>query len=352
MRRVVIAVATAALIGGATPSVAEAGDIPVSEAQCTGDRYLATATDADDAAALMRGELTLPFFGTWQLPADPNWTENPFQNDMWAYDYHKLRWLDVLRREGLRTQNQAMLDRYAALWQDWIADNGYAAQRRSEFSWAAMGVGIRAIGLVCADAALGGPDWVRAAMRTHAAALLDPAQRGNGNHALHQDIGLLALGCRLGETSWRDTAVARSSAGLTKLVDADGVSTEGSMQYHALVYRWYQTLLARMTACGIVPDLAVFARVALMPTFAGYATQPDGNVVAWGDTPAVREATDVPGTLIDYVVSQGARGSAPAKTFALFRPTGYAFSRSGWFDTETAAQQSLASIRSGRRPPP
>lgn len=315
--------------------------------QCTGDRYLRTADDADDAADLMRGRLTLNGFGVWTLPSDPTWDENPFGNDVWAVNYQALRWLDPLRREGLRTKNQAMLDRYAALFSDWVADNGYTAARRSPFAWYDMIVAVRAVGLVCAADALGDPAWVTAAMREHGVALLDPDQRGRGNHALHQDMGLLALGCRLGNTDWRDIAAARSTALLPSLVNAEGVAQEGSLQYHALNRRWLLTLQSRMLACGVVPDPTVFARVALMPDLITYATQPDGTLVSWGDTAALARTPQTPGILPEHVLTEGAKGEPPDRTFALFPESGYAFSRSAWFDEQDADEQSLVAVRFG-----
>ncbi|MGQ0847109.1 MAG: heparinase II/III domain-containing protein [Sporichthyaceae bacterium] len=314
--------------------------------QCMGDRYVARSTDAADAAALMDGRLTLTAFSSWKLPTNPNWRENPFANDVWAFDYQTLRWADVLRREGLRTGNQKMLDRYGYLWSDWIGNNGYTAERRSPFTWHPMVVGVRSIGLVCAADALDGRSWLREAMQVHAAALQDPDERAKGNHALHQDMGLLALGCHTGRDSWRDLAVDRSTAAIPKLINSEGVAREGAMQYQALDHRWYLTLQTRLLACGLLPDPSVFTRVALMPDFIGYGTQPDGYLIPWGDT-SMQKAVSVPGTVTEYALSKGLKGLLPPATFALFPESGYAFSRSAWFDRESAEEQSLASVRFG-----
>lgn len=317
--------------------------------QCFGDRYGSSSTDADRAAALMQGELTLTGFGSATLPADPDWHENPFGSAVWVADYHTLRWADVLRREGLRTGDQAMLDRYAGLLQDWLTDNAYGAPRVEDLSWSALRVGVRAIGLVCAESVLGKAPWLQSAIADHARALLDPAQRGRGNHGLHQDMGLLALGCHLGNSVWKTQALARAGEDLGRLVDPTGVSREGSLQYHQLVFRWYRTLEARAQACGIALDTGFFSRIGLMPNFVAQATQPDGTVVAWGDSQPASAAVNLGASanVLEYALSQGLRGVLPDRTFALYQQGGYAFSRSGWFDTESADQQSLASIRFG-----
>ncbi len=328
-------------------SIAAATTPGERDPQCMGDRYIRKSTDAADAVDLMNGKLTLTAFRTWNLPHNPSWKENPYSNDVWAFDYQTMRWADVLRREGLRTDNQAMLDRYAYLLWDYLQDNAYLSKSpRSEFAWHAMVVGVRAIGLVCAADALDEPGWVRAAMTTHAKALLDPKQRGRANHALHQDMGLLALGCREDNQDWSRRAVQRASDDFTELVNSEGVAREGSLQYQMLDHRWYLVLQARMLACGLAPDPAVFLRLKLMPDFIGHATQPDGHVVAWGDT-SMQKAPKVTDSLTEYVLSQGVAGPLPNKTFAVFPQSGYAFSRSGWFDTQTANEQSLVSVRFG-----
>ncbi|MGQ0463931.1 MAG: heparinase II/III domain-containing protein [Sporichthyaceae bacterium] len=327
-------------------SIAAATTPGASEPQCMGDRYIAKPTDAADAAALMDGRLTLTHFGSWNLPSNPTWREDPFANDVWEFDYQTLRWADVLRREGLRTNNQAMLDRYSAILSDWVADNRFDAPRRSPLSWHGMVVGVRSIGLTCALDALGASEWLEGTIDEHADSLLNPDQRARANHALHQDMGLLALGCSTGTTFWRNTAVARASEQLPKLIDSEGVAREGALQYQMLDHRWYITLQARMLACGLVPDPAVFARLALMPDFIGYATQPDGYAIAWGDT-SLFKSPSVAGSVAEYVVSKGLKGLLPKDTFALFKESGYAFSRSDWFDTEAADEQSLASVRFG-----
>ena len=53
----------------------------------------------------------------------PRLTEDPYSDDNWVFQYHSLHWADPLRRVGLATDNQAMLDRYEAIIRDWVQDN-------------------------------------------------------------------------------------------------------------------------------------------------------------------------------------------------------------------------------------
>lgn len=319
-----------------------------SEPQCMGVRYDTRPDDEQAAAEIMDGKLTLPTFGTWTLPENPTWKEDPFRNASWVFKLQNLRWTEPLRREWLRTGNEAMRDRYVAIWKDWIQDNPRSAPA-SSYSWYDMAVGLRGVGLTCLSTALDGePEWFTQAVDAHAAALSDPKlYRFTGNHALHQNMGLMALGCSRDVPTWRDLAAQRSRDLLGRSVDAQGVTDEGSVLYQYLNYLWYNELRRRLQLCHLPVDDDLFARVDRMPEFLADATQPDGTWVPWGDTSAVEPAQVVEDTPQEYALTQGADGPAPKNTLALYTNRGYAFSRSGWFDTQTADQQSLLSVKFG-----
>jgi hypothetical protein len=331
--------------------------VGLDEPQCTGVSFVPSSTDQARADEIMSGYLTIPTFSRWKLPIDPNnptlaemkkltWAENPFANSNWVAQFQMVRWADPLRREGLRTGNEAMLTLYTEILKDWQTNNP-PSNPRSRFSWQDMVVGVRAVGLVCASTVYDEtPAWLTKAETVHATALSDPAQyRKVGNHALHQNIGLLALGCKTGKAAWRDYAVSRANTLLSTSIDEEGVSDEGSILYQELNHRWYREFEARLVACHLEPS-PLFARLDLMPRLLAQATQPDGNAVAFGDTSAIQPARFVPGTESEYAATQGAVGTRPSALFSVFT-RGYAFSRTGWFDTQTANQQSLASMRFG-----
>ena len=345
MRVLVAGVVTALALGlcsvpaGAAPTP-QPPDLR-TDPQCMGDNYTATDRDADRAADLMAGRMTITPYGSWTMPADPDWTEDPFANSNWVFQYHSLHWLDPLRRVGLATGDQAMIDRYAELVRDWVEDNPMDAPR-SRFAWYDMADGFRAIGLVCLAATYPKvPDWLKAAIDTHAQMLSDPTRYAStGNHGLYQNLGLLALGCSRGVPEWRDLAVQRAETLLDLAVDDQGVTNEGSVLYQALNHRWYQQLGARLDRCGL-PRFPGLARIDAMTDLMAHATQPDGDMVAFGDTSAEQRAVGVAGTGSEYAATRGQSGPRPDHTFAVFQ-RGYAFSRSGWFDTESATTQSLA----------
>lgn len=349
MRWVVVAVATVLCLAlpSVEPASAAAAVAPLpSDPQCTGQGYEAAGDDVSRAEGLMAGRVTLANFDTWEMPDDLSWTEDPYSDGNWVFQLNSLHWADPLRRVGLATHNQAMVDRYEAIIHDWVVDNPVDAPR-SRFSWYDMADGFRAIALVCLAAALpSDPQWLVDAIDTHAEMLSDPDRfASNSNHGLYQNLGLLALGCSRGVAAWRDLAVGRATAMLEYAVDEQGVTNEGSVEYQVSNYIWYRQLAEQLRRCGI-PRIQRLDRVDLMPDFLAQATQPDGNLVAWGDSSALDRGVSIPGTGAEYAMTEGRSGPRPDRTFAVY-PRGYAFSRSGWFDTQSAARQSLASIRFG-----
>ena len=336
------------------------------EPQCMGAQFVKTSTDVAVAKRLLKGYVTIPTFKEWRMPMDSagkvdlyhfTWRENPYKNNNWVFSMNTLRWLDPLRRVVAdpnaavsADERAAMLTLYEDLVHDWIGNNPYS-NPRSAYAWYDMSVGVRSVELVCAttviDENAAGKSWLKNAFVAHANSLMDPKQyRTSGNHALHQNMGLLALGCRTGTAAWKDLAISRSTKLLKRSVDNQGVSDEGSILYQELNHRWYLELKERITACGIVPD-PYFANVDKMPEVLAQATQPDGAAVAFGDTSAKQNARNIPGTFAEYAATKGKSGPKP--TTPLFRryTRGYAYSRTGWYDTQTANQQSLAAIRFG-----
>lgn len=334
--------------------------------QCMGPAFAPSSKDVAVARNLLNGYVSIETFKTWRMPMTGGkvdlvkltWREDPFDNPNWAFNLHTLRFADPLRRvgagggEGVSDADRAaMLDLYRGLLDDWIRNNP-RNNPRSKFSWYDMAVGVRSIGLVCAttvvdaDPALEGR--LKASMATHAASLMNPKEyRVVGNHALHQNMGLLALGCHSGTDAWKDLALSRSKTLLMRSVDSQGVTDEGSILYQELNYRWYTELRTRIEACDIVPD-PYFSNVDKMPDLLAQATGPEGTVVAFGDTSAKKKTQKIPGTVVEYAATQGMSGPKPAQPlFALFN-RGYAFSRTGWYDTQPGTYtQSLAALRYG-----
>ena len=135
-----------------------------------------------------------------------------------------------------------MRDRYLALVRSWTTRNPYGKRgTESPMAWYDMTVGLRATELVCAAQLASGTTWLSAGhAHEHGSVLADRRTYVVvGNHALHQDIGLLALGCYDRNATWRRTAVNRIAVLARRSIDAQGVTDEGSSLYEYLNYCWY-----------------------------------------------------------------------------------------------------------------
>jgi hypothetical protein len=179
----------------------------------------------------------------------------------------------------------------------------------------------------------------------HGQVLADPdfyVERGN--HALNQDLGLLALGCVTNQRSWIRRATRRLARLAASSIDKEGVTNEQAIGYQVYNYERYQAARAQLTGCGLqAPD--VFDRVAAMPQMLAHATAPDGRYVPIGDSDLVR-ALGYDDPEAQYAASNGAEGSRPADTHVTYA-AGFAFARTGWGEQRAFEDEAHLSLRFG-----
>ena len=338
--------AAAVLVAGViAPSPAAGAGVATARAECFGGGFDRGSGDAAAAKELMAGRLRLGAHPATTLPRNLTWREDPFGDPNWVFQLHTLRWADVLRREGVRTHNKAMLARHRAILADWVRDNP-RSRPPSPFSWSDMATGLRAIAYSCAIGSYGyQPDLV-AALRSHGAVLANPRfGASRGNHALHVRLGLLVAGCVVPDPAWTRAARARIDTLLAGSVDVQGVTDEGSTAYEASNYVWYQEAERRVRACALGPG-ALFRRVDLMPAFLAQATAPDGTYeqIGDGDRNAAVPIAGSPAAL--YAATLGRRGVAPGAVYSTYR-RGYVFGRSGWGRARKPSDELFYALRFG-----
>jgi hypothetical protein len=314
-------------------------------AQCFGSDFRGEPQDPVRAAAVLAGRVTLPPHGETSLPRDLSWTEDPHHDPNWRFQLHVLRWADVLRREGVRTGNRAMLDRHREILRDWLRDNPPGGAR-VPVAWGDMATGLRTIALACAVGSYGPRRWLLDALAAHGAVLDDPSFGSrSGNHALHVRNGLLVAGCVLGREDWISAAHSRIGALLRGSVDTEGVTDEGSVMYQQVNYRWYRETQHRLEACGQRPG-AVFERVARMPAFVAHATDPSGRFVQIGDTDRVEVRPNQADGVAVYAATRGREGTRPTETYRVYG-RGYVFGRSGWGESRPFTDELQYTLRFG-----
>ncbi|WP_106507697.1 heparinase II/III domain-containing protein [Brachybacterium timonense] len=296
---------------------------------------LATSFRPEDLDALLKGRLIMPPHEQWTLPEQPTWQEDPFHDRNWCFQYHTLRWLEPVRRAAAKGDDTAY-----AMWLHWVFDwveKNPPEAPRSPWAWADMADGIRALHLCQAAPMVASRsheliDGLEQAIRTHAEHLADPANIGHANHALHQAESLFVCGRVLqDEGLWR-LAADRMSALLLEQYDTQGMNAEGAVAYHHNNVLWWERALSRIDREEL-PRPQGAERLEMALEGLTHATRPDGTYVTIGDTDRMSPETLDPHPVTDYVRSNGADGSPPDRTTAIYE-AGWIFARSGWGDAE------------------
>ena len=286
--------------------------------------------DSHAAARLMAGKLTIaPFKAVTVDPhrdGDIDWSLNPFRNPTWQQDFRSAGWVEQLvagwAAGGPRAK--AYQRRAGKIAKGWLKATGPGGRDPQT--------------LVCLVLAFPGQGWIEGQIPPtvgyYAAHWLGP-----WNHGLVQDIKLLRIGCGYRASafggaalSWRKTAVSQMTSmfGPSRLgpaIDAQGAVNEQATGYENFVYDLWRKALPMLRACGYTLPSRITARIAKLPAFLAYATQPDGNLVQIGDTYVEHPAADP-------------KEKSPV---AVYPDGGYVFGRSAW-----SRAASFYSLRFGR----
>lgn len=355
-RVLALVAASCALVGlavcvpatAATPVV----DLAQARAQCAAAPLGRTswANDATYAREIMGGRVSMPPYGYMVLPQDPTWKVQSTLDGAGNNHQHSLRWALPLLREGRRLGDQAMVDRFYDLVQDWAQDNLYSTTPDTGMLWSPMVMGLRAQTLVCGvDGPQGQQPWYLDVLRLNAQRIFeagDPTPSSNNTY-LHGQMGALASACALQDEAWTRTAVDRLSSIAGQLVLADGSVTEQALSYAVANYQWFDEAIDHVEACGEAVPPSLLRREQI-PGFIAHAIRPDGRLEALGDTTAEPVDDDVfPGTAAEYAISAGATGAPPTDLFRSFQ-SGTVFSRSGWgTGSRSFADETFWSLQTG-----
>lgn len=303
--------------------------------QSFGSRFLPTAQDKVLADRLKERRLIMAPHSEWTLPLEPTWTENPFGDDNWQFQFHSLRWLDPLRRQALSGDEKSR-----QLWihyvRSWLQTNLPGASP-TKWAWIDMGDALRTYVLTFAlPMFTETPQWLTDSLETHAAWLADEKHLGHGNHALHQLQALFVVAKALSNSSYERLAVQRLGSLAAKSYDAQGINDEGSIAYQEANFHWWNEALRRLEIEGLpLPESA--QRITLAPESLAHATQPDGKYVRIGDMDSGGPGK-INSPFTRYASTAGAEGTAPQDLIKIY-DRGYVYGRSGWGETERDFQQ-------------
>ncbi len=254
---------------------------------------------------------------------DIDWKADPFHNRSWALEFSALRWLSQLV-EGYRTShNQAYIDHAIGIVKDWVANNPRSSLAKDAVAATAHRVNT----MLCMVDVIGRPQWLAHTLESDAAFLIGRFS-GDFNHGLDEALALFGTGCELGRSDYRNIAYSRLQAMAPVIVDAQGVTNEQSLGYHAYVYSRLADAEPRLHDCGSTLPEPLATRYRLMPAFLAQATLPDATLAQFGDT-QVAPASVLRGTEAEFPATKGASGTVPPTLAANF-DAGFAFGRSSW----------------------
>lgn len=333
-----IALLSVLLAAGAVVPAAHAAPTTAPESKrtgdCQGDWLPATPTAAD----IMAGRLEFVDLPPVRIGRDVNWHTNPHRNRSWAMVFHSLRWMARLVAEYETTGDRRYLDRAVEVAKDWVKDNPRGGRRTNRYAWEEHPVALRAPALVCLSRHVKA-DWLTRSLREHAKVLANPALYEKGhNHGLDQDIGLLSIGCRLGERSWSRLAVKRMNSSARLAIDSDGALQEQAPRYGVYVHQRMTTAMEKITECGMKVPGEMRRRYDRLASYIVHATQPNGYMVPIGDGgPDVRPTGFTPDEAEkDATGKQSTKKAKREKPVKVFRRAGYVFGRTAWDDPEAA----------------
>jgi hypothetical protein len=319
--------------------------VAVAKRQAFGAGYEPRKNDEAVAAALREGRLVLPSHPETQLSFPVDWEQDPFGQRNWRAQLHMLRWIDPIRRLAA-AGDRSLMHLWERVAREWVSSN---PPRRiaGSYAWADMVDAMRAHELLLGLPYVDDPAWLLEALNAHGKWMANPKYLGHSNHALHQHASLLMLGSALGRADWTSLALERIEQHVLREFDDQGVNREAAIGYWLLNCRWLNQLARRVELEG--HDSGPVRRaIEKAPLTLAHATRPDGVLEILGDTASETRPTGVDGSPeLTYVVTEGAGGSPPDSTVAVYR-AGYAFGRSGWGETERRpVEETFYSLRFG-----
>ena len=179
-------------------------DSEVSHRQCLGTGFVRQDDYVERARKLLAGRMRVSPHPEWVTEDLCDWTADPFSSRNWQFQHHALRWISPARHLAMEGDREAR-DFWMGVVRSWVQQNPTESPA-SKFSWIDMADGMRAQEIVFGWPLAETPEEQRelyAAIETHGTWLAAPEHLSEGNHALHQDLGLFVLASFLRRTEWQ-----------------------------------------------------------------------------------------------------------------------------------------------------
>jgi peptidoglycan/xylan/chitin deacetylase (PgdA/CDA1 family) len=327
----------------------------------------------EDADLLLRGRWRLDRYEPVTIRT-PTWTEDPYDEQYWRFNYYGLRPLLDLLYAYRSSGDDRYLRKLEELLRSFVAADDARVDRRrtglNRKTWDyKYGAAFRALTLVNIRAKLARTDdldpeidrGIRRSVRRLGSFLAE--QRNfdvDNNHGFAEASALLLIAetfRALPEARrWRSISDRRLVRLIADNVDAGGVQVERSPFYHLYVLRLASDLTVWARRHDVALPAAFVRRADSMLRFAAWITQPDGFIPLQGSSVKTNVRKLAPETFaaigerfpeFEWARTGGLSGRPERARAAAFRPSGDAILRSDWGTPLDATKPSMIAFNGG-----
>lgn len=296
---------------------------------------------------------------------EPDWTEDPYRDRYWRFNYYGLQMVDDLvyayretGEERYAQKARELVNSFAAdgidaryAWDDYHAV-AFRTMTLTNFWWK-----LRERGVLDIDTS----NRVLALLERHGQFLSDRKHfEANQNHGVNEAAALHLLATAFptlpNAPAWQQLATERLEGTLVDLIDADGVLIENSPFYHFYVLRKYWEIYQYDQRQNQPVNPLFKQKLDKMIRYATHILQPDTHPPTIGDSldsqifyneEFEQMAHEYPE--FKYVLTKGAHGERPATSNLFLETAGQAILRSDFgknFDDQTQVVFQTSGYRS------
>lgn len=318
-----------------------------TEAACRqaklGRDYARTAQTSTRLKELNQGIVNLPPHPTWEGDYT-NWVADPFEDRNWRFQFHTLRWINPYLWDALAGSEESKQE-WKRIVRSWGEHNTPPSQAEDDYAWMDMTDGNRAI-----QTSIGAPlmnesdEWYLDLLVEHRNWLLDDANIVEGNHGLHQNLGLFVVAVVLSDKTGIRKSIQRLADQILEAFDDKGLNDEGSVGYHQMNLIWWQQAERRLNLEGYSFPEEAASRLKRAGHTLGVLLLPDGTMPQIGDGNRGHGRRKLH-PLVDQVI----RGKVHQTTRPTFHHyyNGFTVFRSGWGKTRPLKDESHTIVRHG-----
>ena len=282
------------------------------------------------------------------LTKDLNWNANPLKDPEWPIELNRhytwRRLVDAYHRTG----NPAYAEDFVGQLRDWCADNPRpASSRQGRYTWRTLECGIRLTSpwQHCFFGMLSSPTFTPDVLCLMLETMWQQADyltkfRGGGNWLITETSGLMTCAVLFPEfvdaPRWQKEAFARLAREIDNQVPPDGAQVELTPHYHGVTMGSFLGAARIAEYNGIAAPENVTAGILRMGRYLLNVSKPNLHAPMFNDSDdgsVARRlgpfaAADHPA--MQYVLSHGKEGTAPAYTSIALPYAGQYVMRSGW----------------------